>query len=777
MKGRGETGYHRETPPASDTTRHNSLVRKSGSDARRESNLVRLVGRRPPLVAASAHRSVAYPGGHLKKEQCSPVLELEPRDTRKLRTDLSPRFLKFSIALEDRSIETEQAAHRRKNWNGIGHGLSIVWLAQNTGKMATLETCVPGNHGPQQVTSFSSEKNLACSSSQVVFARRYVTLRGGCGPPNCFLPRLTGFDSRRGCSRIFACENRAGQYRWSAGFFGDLLLPPSFHFGAAQCSPRFTLIGSQDLDVKSHPKPFIHSPLIDVPCACVGVNPISCPSLQRDRHRISNTIGKKLALTGVECFTQWTDYIPNSGVRIYRVKGKNKERSLKVNMREETANPGNIHYIHNIQIIFSLPPQNPADARNRTGLAEFRHIKIEPPDETLRLCSRLYLQHVESSYPVIFPCNVSAFWSSSHSPLETWTASLASFPQLPRKSSLDREELFLMKEFAACSTIIAYYSSPPPYVTVSRDSILRGREGRKIELRKLKHYLKQQLWREQESSYELVNANTQVYRKAAKTYLVSVAPNSPRRTKINRGKTFLHVDAQQICYGRGNISGGVVAVVLADQGRGNILEKRRGLKKNRWQCDGTHATSAATRLLNVLASGATVSRPTAFSSPHRSTCECCSRLQTSMKVVVLQVVYPITTRPGWTAAFNIVVTWADFGSGSASNIGPARFQHVWRGLSRWVLLSAWRRRFDELVLAAAIEWLDCSPPTMVKRVQFPAGSLPEFRKWESYLSMPLAGGVFSEISHSPHPCIPALLPFSLHFTLSGSQDLVIKSRP
>ncbi|KAJ8894696.1 hypothetical protein PR048_000003 [Dryococelus australis] len=48
---------------------------------------------------------------------------------------------------------------------------------------------------------------------------------------------------------IFASGNRAGRCRWSAGFLGDLPL----HSGVATFSPRFTLIGSQDLDVKSHP--------------------------------------------------------------------------------------------------------------------------------------------------------------------------------------------------------------------------------------------------------------------------------------------------------------------------------------------------------------------------------------------------------------------------------------------------------------------------------------------------------------------------------------------
>ncbi|KAJ8877498.1 hypothetical protein PR048_021953 [Dryococelus australis] len=55
---------------------------------------------------------------------------------------------------------------------------------------------------------------------------------------------------------IFACGNRAGRCRWSAGFLGDLPFPPPLHSGAAAYSPRFTLIGPQDLDVKSRPSLF-----------------------------------------------------------------------------------------------------------------------------------------------------------------------------------------------------------------------------------------------------------------------------------------------------------------------------------------------------------------------------------------------------------------------------------------------------------------------------------------------------------------------------------------
>ncbi|KAJ8877964.1 hypothetical protein PR048_022427 [Dryococelus australis] len=46
-----------------------------------------------------------------------------------------------------------------------------------------------------------------------------------------------------------------GRCRWSASFLGDLPFRQPLHSSAAPHSPRFTLIGSQDLDVKSCPNP------------------------------------------------------------------------------------------------------------------------------------------------------------------------------------------------------------------------------------------------------------------------------------------------------------------------------------------------------------------------------------------------------------------------------------------------------------------------------------------------------------------------------------------
>ncbi|KAJ8898557.1 hypothetical protein PR048_003917 [Dryococelus australis] len=49
----------------------------------------------------------------------------------------------------------------------------------------------------------------------------------------------------------FACGNRAGRCNWSAGFLGDFPFSPLLHSSTAPYSPRFTLMDSQDLDVKS----------------------------------------------------------------------------------------------------------------------------------------------------------------------------------------------------------------------------------------------------------------------------------------------------------------------------------------------------------------------------------------------------------------------------------------------------------------------------------------------------------------------------------------------
>ncbi|KAJ8865829.1 hypothetical protein PR048_033351 [Dryococelus australis] len=81
--------------------------------------------------------------------------------------------------------------------------------------------------------------------------RNYLVL---IGPVIVKTTRLAPRRARFGFRRIFARGNR-----WSAGFLRDLPFPPPLHSGAASYSPRFTLIGSQDNDVKSRPNLFTHS--------------------------------------------------------------------------------------------------------------------------------------------------------------------------------------------------------------------------------------------------------------------------------------------------------------------------------------------------------------------------------------------------------------------------------------------------------------------------------------------------------------------------------------
>ncbi|KAJ8890745.1 hypothetical protein PR048_010254 [Dryococelus australis] len=64
----------------------------------------------------------------------------------------------------------------------------------------------------------------------------------------------------------------------------------------------------------------------------------------------------------------------------------------------------------------------------------------------------------------------------------------------------------------------------------------------------------------------------------------------------------------------------------------------------------------------------------------------------------------------------------------------------------------------------------------MNRVQSPTGLLPDFRRRKLCWTMPLVSG-FSRGSPVPLPLHSGATPFSPHFTLIGSQDLVVKMRP
>ncbi|KAJ8870962.1 hypothetical protein PR048_027264 [Dryococelus australis] len=80
-----------------------------------------------------------------------------------------------------------------------------------------------------------------------------------------------------------------------------------------------------------------------------------------------------------------------------------------------------------------------------------------------------------------------------------------------------------------------------------------------------------------------------------------------------------------------------------------------------------------------------------------------------------------------------------------------------------------------LVGATVAERIARSPPTKANRDQYPAGS-PDFHKWESCRTMPLIGRLSRGSPASP---VPSFRRRSIctSFTLIGSQDLAVKSRP
>ncbi|KAJ8880084.1 hypothetical protein PR048_020707 [Dryococelus australis] len=79
-------------------------------------------------------------------------------------------------------------------------------------------------------------------------------------------------------------------------------------------------------------------------------------------------------------------------------------------------------------------------------------------------------------------------------------------------------------------------------------------------------------------------------------------------------------------------------------------------------------------------------------------------------------------------------------------------------------------------VAAVAERLARSPPTKANRVQTPAGSLPDYRIWESCRTMPLVGGFSRGSPVSPAPSFRRCSILT-SITLIGSQDLAVKSRP
>ncbi|KAJ8890616.1 hypothetical protein PR048_010125 [Dryococelus australis] len=102
------------------------------------------------------------------------------------------------------------------------------------------------------------------------------TLRNETGRGGVVVRLLASHQGEPGSLPDIACGKRAGRRRWSEGFLRNLQFPP-LH------SPHFTLIGSQDLDIKSHPNLFTHPP--PAPSSMSPRAAPVCPCCSRDVDR------------------------------------------------------------------------------------------------------------------------------------------------------------------------------------------------------------------------------------------------------------------------------------------------------------------------------------------------------------------------------------------------------------------------------------------------------------------------------------------------------------
>ncbi|KAJ8866357.1 hypothetical protein PR048_032200 [Dryococelus australis] len=79
-----------------------------------------------------------------------------------------------------------------------------------------------------------------------------------------------------------------------------------------------------------------------------------------------------------------------------------------------------------------------------------------------------------------------------------------------------------------------------------------------------------------------------------------------------------------------------------------------------------------------------------------------------------------------------------------------------------------------LIGVAFVWWLDYSPPTKANRVRFSAGSIPDFRMWESCLTLPLSASFLGDLPFPPLSHSGAAS-FTPHFTQISSQYILLRA--
>ncbi|KAJ8866249.1 hypothetical protein PR048_032092 [Dryococelus australis] len=104
------------------------------------------------------------------------------------------------------------------------------------------------------------------------------------------LPHWLHYSPPTKANRISECGNRSERCRWPVGFLGDLPFSAPLHSGVAPYALRFTLIGSQALNVKSRPNLFKPSEFIAEGNPIYGRTKVVAPQgrLERAEHFLAD---------------------------------------------------------------------------------------------------------------------------------------------------------------------------------------------------------------------------------------------------------------------------------------------------------------------------------------------------------------------------------------------------------------------------------------------------------------------------------------------------------
>ncbi|KAJ8873772.1 hypothetical protein PR048_024606 [Dryococelus australis] len=132
--------------------------------------------------------------------------------------------------------------------------IGFVWSAHRPPISAICDRSPADLHMDDEADVAECISSSSCGSHYFIFGGATVAERLACPPPT----KPNRVQCPVGSLRMFACGNRAGRCRWSAGFFRGSPVSPTHSFRRCSILISTTLIGSQDLDVKNHPNLFTH---------------------------------------------------------------------------------------------------------------------------------------------------------------------------------------------------------------------------------------------------------------------------------------------------------------------------------------------------------------------------------------------------------------------------------------------------------------------------------------------------------------------------------------